>query len=162
MYFTFMINKKISLFLLCKVTICIFREIIFIDNLEILFNFSLSLFLGYISSEFWWLQKSMNTSKFEYNDLDLSILWYMQDVDYEATMSTKLSIAKKIFSLEKDAIFKSSSFQVFFSDNEVNQSLVLFGMLSIIQFHSFHLAFSIFFKFFILIFCLCRGHRAPD
>ncbi|KMT06473.1 hypothetical protein BVRB_7g156520 [Beta vulgaris subsp. vulgaris] len=33
-------------------------------------------------------------------------------------MSTKLSIAKKIFSLEKDLILKSSSFQEFFSENE--------------------------------------------
>ncbi|XP_057249169.1 4-alpha-glucanotransferase DPE2 isoform X2 [Beta vulgaris subsp. vulgaris] len=42
----------------------------------------------------------------------------LKDVDYEATMSTKLSIAKKIFSLEKDLILKSSSFQEFFSENE--------------------------------------------
>uniref|UniRef100_A0A7N0UGE4 4-alpha-glucanotransferase n=1 Tax=Kalanchoe fedtschenkoi TaxID=63787 RepID=A0A7N0UGE4_KALFE len=39
-------------------------------------------------------------------------------VDYEATMSTKLSIAKKIFALEKDRIFQSGSFQRFFSENE--------------------------------------------
>ncbi|XP_057549848.1 4-alpha-glucanotransferase DPE2 [Amaranthus tricolor] len=42
----------------------------------------------------------------------------LKDVDYEATMATKLSIAKKIFSLEKDQILKSSSFQKFFSENE--------------------------------------------
>lgn len=39
-------------------------------------------------------------------------------VDYEATMATKLSIAKKIFNLEKDSVFKSSSFCKFFSENE--------------------------------------------
>ncbi|KAL5546818.1 hypothetical protein UlMin_006505, partial [Ulmus minor] len=41
-----------------------------------------------------------------------------KDVDYEATMSTKLSIAKKIFAKEKDVILNSSSFQEFFSENE--------------------------------------------
>ncbi|KAK4272410.1 hypothetical protein QN277_020974 [Acacia crassicarpa] len=41
-----------------------------------------------------------------------------KDVDYEATMATKLSIAKKVFALEKDLILNSSSFQKFFSENE--------------------------------------------
>ncbi|GMN64331.1 hypothetical protein TIFTF001_033402 [Ficus carica] len=41
-----------------------------------------------------------------------------KDVDYEATMTTKFSIAKKIFAQEKDIIFNSSSFQEFFSENE--------------------------------------------
>uniref|UniRef100_A0A5B7B0S7 4-alpha-glucanotransferase n=1 Tax=Davidia involucrata TaxID=16924 RepID=A0A5B7B0S7_DAVIN len=41
-----------------------------------------------------------------------------KDVDYEATMATKLSIGKKIFALEKDLIINSSSFQKFFSENE--------------------------------------------
>lgn len=44
----------------------------------------------------------------------------MQDVDYEASMTAKLSIAKKIFDLEKDKILNSSSFKQFFSENEVN------------------------------------------
>lgn len=39
-------------------------------------------------------------------------------VDYEATLSTKLSIAKKIFNLEKDLILDSSSFSKFFIENE--------------------------------------------
>jgi len=43
----------------------------------------------------------------------------VQDVDYEATMATKLSIAKKVFAQEKDLILNSSSFQEFFSENEV-------------------------------------------
>lgn len=43
----------------------------------------------------------------------------MQDVDYEATMSFKLSIAKKIFSKEKDMILNSKFFQNFLSENEV-------------------------------------------
>ncbi|KAK3010333.1 hypothetical protein RJ639_013026 [Escallonia herrerae] len=41
-----------------------------------------------------------------------------KDVDYEATMATKLSIAKKIFLLEKDLILNSSSFHTFFLENE--------------------------------------------
>nr|AAB86444.1 4-alpha-glucanotransferase [Arabidopsis thaliana] len=40
------------------------------------------------------------------------------DVDYEATMETKLSIAKKIFDIEKDQTLNSSTFQKFFSENE--------------------------------------------
>lgn len=39
-------------------------------------------------------------------------------VDYEATMAAKLSIAKKIFNLEKNKILNSSSFLKFFSENE--------------------------------------------
>ncbi|KAJ8444385.1 hypothetical protein Cgig2_026589 [Carnegiea gigantea] len=45
----------------------------------------------------------------------------LKDVDYEATMATKLSIAKKIFSKEKDQILQSSSFKKFFSDNELEK-----------------------------------------
>ncbi|PKI31931.1 hypothetical protein CRG98_047649 [Punica granatum] len=41
-----------------------------------------------------------------------------KDVDYEATMATKLSIAKRMFATEKDSILNSSSFQKFFSENE--------------------------------------------
>ncbi|CAK9178924.1 unnamed protein product [Ilex paraguariensis] len=41
-----------------------------------------------------------------------------QDVDYEATMAAKLSIAYKIFALEKDLILNLSSFLEFFSDNQ--------------------------------------------
>ncbi|XP_072996367.1 4-alpha-glucanotransferase DPE2 [Typha latifolia] len=41
-----------------------------------------------------------------------------KDVDYEATMATKLSIARKIFNLEKDEILNSSSFKEFFSENQ--------------------------------------------
>ncbi|KAI3753492.1 hypothetical protein L2E82_25546 [Cichorium intybus] len=39
-------------------------------------------------------------------------------VDYEATMATKLSIAKKIFDLEKDSILNSTSFKKFLLENE--------------------------------------------
>ncbi|PWA90321.1 disproportionating enzyme 2 [Artemisia annua] len=39
-------------------------------------------------------------------------------VDYDATMATKLSIAKKIFDLEKDLILNSTSFSKFMSENE--------------------------------------------
>lgn len=41
-----------------------------------------------------------------------------KDVDYEATLDTKLSIANKIFVLEKDLTLNSSSFKNFFSENE--------------------------------------------
>ncbi|XP_039010895.1 4-alpha-glucanotransferase DPE2-like [Hibiscus syriacus] len=41
-----------------------------------------------------------------------------KDVDYEATLATKLSIAKKVFLKEKDLILNSSSFHKYFSENE--------------------------------------------
>ncbi|XP_062004208.1 4-alpha-glucanotransferase DPE2 [Rosa rugosa] len=41
-----------------------------------------------------------------------------KDVDYEATLTTKLSIAKKIFAQEKNKILSSNSFQKFFSENQ--------------------------------------------
>lgn len=41
-----------------------------------------------------------------------------KDVDYEVTMATKISIAKKVFNLEKDLILNSSSFQKFLCENE--------------------------------------------
>ncbi|PIN19639.1 4-alpha-glucanotransferase [Handroanthus impetiginosus] len=41
-----------------------------------------------------------------------------KDVDYEATMATKLSIAKKIYSQEKETVFNSIAFQNFFSENQ--------------------------------------------
>lgn len=44
---------------------------------------------------------------------------FMQDVDYEATMAAKLSLARKIFAREKDSILNSSSFQKYLSENEV-------------------------------------------
>jgi 4-alpha-glucanotransferase len=40
-------------------------------------------------------------------------------VDYEATLSTKLSIARKIFNLEKDKVLNSSSFKQFLAENGV-------------------------------------------
>eukprot|EP01018_Ginkgo_biloba_P034974 Gb_33253 [translate_table: standard] len=42
----------------------------------------------------------------------------LKDVDYDATMATKLSIAKKIFYLQKDEVLSSSAFQKFFQENE--------------------------------------------
>ncbi|KAK6127179.1 hypothetical protein DH2020_039063 [Rehmannia glutinosa] len=41
-----------------------------------------------------------------------------KDVDYEATMAAKLSIAKKIFSQEKEIVFSSVAYQNFFSENQ--------------------------------------------
>lgn len=49
----------------------------------------------------------------------LILFMSIQDVDYEATMAAKLSIAKKVFAQEKDLILNSSSFREFFSKNEV-------------------------------------------
>ncbi|KAH9675167.1 4-alpha-glucanotransferase DPE2 [Citrus sinensis] len=42
----------------------------------------------------------------------------IKDVDYEATLATKLAIARKVFNQEKDLILNSSAFQNFFSENE--------------------------------------------
>ncbi|KAI3788277.1 hypothetical protein L2E82_01037 [Cichorium intybus] len=42
-------------------------------------------------------------------------------VDYEATMTTKLSIAKKIFDLEKDSILNSTSFKKVLLENELEK-----------------------------------------
>ncbi|KAG6737020.1 hypothetical protein POTOM_060020 [Populus tomentosa] len=66
-----------------------------------------------------------------------------KDVDYEATLATKLSIAKKVFVQEKDLILNSRSFQKYFSENEV-EKLVSKDSLhhDIIRFHyyiQFHL-----------------------
>ncbi|KAL0428431.1 UNVERIFIED_CONTAM: 4-alpha-glucanotransferase DPE2 [Sesamum latifolium] len=41
-----------------------------------------------------------------------------KNVDYEATMAAKLSIAKKIYSQEKEVVFSSVAFQNFFSENQ--------------------------------------------
>ncbi|KAL3639655.1 4-alpha-glucanotransferase dpe2 [Castilleja foliolosa] len=41
-----------------------------------------------------------------------------KDVDYEATMAAKLSIAKKIFSQEKESVFSSVAYEKFFSENQ--------------------------------------------
>lgn len=41
-----------------------------------------------------------------------------KDVDYEATLTTKLAIANKVFAQEKDLILNSSSFEKFFSENQ--------------------------------------------
>lgn len=40
-------------------------------------------------------------------------------MDYEATIATKLSIAKKIFAQEKEIVLNSSYFQNFFAENKV-------------------------------------------
>ena len=42
----------------------------------------------------------------------------LKDVDYEATMATKLAIAKNIFYLEKDEVLNSDAFQKFFQENK--------------------------------------------
>nr|AQA29580.1 4-alpha-glucanotransferase [Zea mays] len=59
-----------------------------------------------------------------------------KDVDYEAALSTKLSIARKIFNLEKEKVLNSSSFQQFLSENELDK-LISEGTLhhDVIRFH---------------------------
>ncbi|KAI5074640.1 hypothetical protein GOP47_0010601 [Adiantum capillus-veneris] len=42
----------------------------------------------------------------------------LKDVDYDATMAIKLSIAKKVFKLEKDEVLNSSDYRRFFQENE--------------------------------------------
>lgn len=54
----------------------------------------------------------------------------MQVVDYEATMAAKLSISKKIFDAEKDAIAASTSFQKFFAENKVFRVLMVLSLFS--------------------------------
>lgn len=41
-----------------------------------------------------------------------------KDVDYEATMAVKLSIAKKIYAKEKGTVLSSAEFQKYFSENQ--------------------------------------------
>lgn len=54
-----------------------------------------------------------------------------QDVDYEATMATKLSNARKKFNLEKDKVINSTLFKQFLSKNEVY--LLVLYMLSLLK-----------------------------
>ncbi|KAL3688287.1 hypothetical protein R1sor_014596 [Riccia sorocarpa] len=42
----------------------------------------------------------------------------LKEVDYEATMKAKLTIARKVFELEKDEVFSSPSFQQYFDENQ--------------------------------------------
>lgn len=42
----------------------------------------------------------------------------LKQVDYDATMSAKLSIAKKVFRLEKDQLLGSVAFETFFQENQ--------------------------------------------
>jgi len=44
----------------------------------------------------------------------------LKEVDYEATMAAKLSIAKRVYRLEKDQIFSSAAFKRYFEENKVN------------------------------------------
>ncbi|CAM6114987.1 unnamed protein product [Calypogeia fissa] len=41
----------------------------------------------------------------------------LKEVDYEGTLAAKLSIAKKVFRLEKEEVFKSAAFQQYFEEN---------------------------------------------
>ncbi|KAF9679489.1 hypothetical protein SADUNF_Sadunf06G0020200 [Salix dunnii] len=78
-----------------------------------------------------------------YPCINIFELGSVQDVDYEAVLATKLSIAKKVFEQEKDLILNSRSFHKYFSENEL-EKLVSKDSLhyDIIRFHyyiQFHL-----------------------
>lgn len=77
-------------------------------------------FCGLLGKERLW-QKLLAWSiiMLSYIQVTRSILGSMQDVDYEATMAAKLTLAQKIFAREKDSILNSSSFQKYLSENEV-------------------------------------------
>lgn len=49
----------------------------------------------------------------------MNVFWLIQDVDYDATMSVKLSVAKKVFKLEKDEVLESVEYKRFFKENQV-------------------------------------------
>ncbi|XP_024395916.1 4-alpha-glucanotransferase DPE2 [Physcomitrium patens] len=42
----------------------------------------------------------------------------MKEVDYEATLAAKLSIAKRVYNLEKDLVFNSALFKKYFDENK--------------------------------------------
>lgn len=44
----------------------------------------------------------------------------LKEVDYEATMAAKLSIAKRVYRLEKNKFFSSAAFKRYFEENEVS------------------------------------------
>lgn len=44
----------------------------------------------------------------------------LKAVDYEATMAAKLSIAKRVYRLERNQVFSSAAFKKYFEENKVN------------------------------------------
>lgn len=44
----------------------------------------------------------------------------LKDVDYEATMAAKISIAKRVYRLEKNQAFSSTAFKKYFEENKVS------------------------------------------
>ncbi|CAN1256474.1 4-alpha-glucanotransferase DPE2 [Linum perenne] len=66
-----------------------------------------------------------------------------KEVDYEASLATKLSIAKKVFAKEKDAVLNSSAFQEFLSENEleklISKDSVHYDLISFHYYIQFHL-----------------------
>ena len=45
-----------------------------------------------------------------------------KDVDYDATMAAKVSIAKKMYHLEKEQVFDSAAYKKYFEENKVHLS----------------------------------------
>jgi 4-alpha-glucanotransferase len=44
----------------------------------------------------------------------------LKEVDYEATMAAKISIAKRVYRLEKNQVFNSAAFKEYFEENKVS------------------------------------------
>jgi len=44
----------------------------------------------------------------------------LKEVDYEATLDAKLSIAKRVYRLEKNQVFNSAAYKKYFEENKVN------------------------------------------
>lgn len=49
----------------------------------------------------------------------------LKEVDYEATMAAKISIARRVYRLEKNQVFGSAVFKNYFEENKVS----LFGLV---------------------------------
>lgn len=49
----------------------------------------------------------------------------LKEVDYEATMAAKISIARRVYRLEKNQVFGSAAFKKYFEENKVS----LFGLV---------------------------------
>lgn len=49
----------------------------------------------------------------------------LKEVDYEATMAAKISIARRVYHLEKNQVFGSAAFKNYLEENKVS----LFGLV---------------------------------
>ena len=49
----------------------------------------------------------------------------LKEVDYEATMAAKISIAKRVYRLERNQVFSSAAFKKYFDENKVSLSIII-------------------------------------